>query len=406
MQGNTDQESSDNSASSELFSASASVLFEALLMQTQDQVYFKDRRSRFIKCSDKMAKKFNVDSVRDLYGKTDFDFFTHEHAQQAYDDEQQLMQRNEKLINKVEKETWPDGSISWVNSTKIPLYLGSGKLVGLMGISRDITDEVEARLALEESREQLKRKNDIMETDFENARLVQRKLIPGPIPDMPFAEVAVLSRSMTEVGGDVVTFPNTRENQFSFLLGDVSGHGVSAGLFTILVKHLADFYMPDDLEHPEVALMKLDEHLKGLIPAGFVATMVGNVAPGPDGGAVLNMANAGQPPALMHRKSSGRAEIIDVTSENVIGLGICTNLEAKEIRVERGDTLLFFTDAANECRSPAGEELGMEGFRVMFEACAEKPLNALMKELEERLEAFAEGDYPQDDATFLLIRIK
>ena len=78
----------------ELFSASASMLFDALLQQTEDQVYFKDRESRFIKVSDIMPAKFGLKSPEDLIGKTDFDLFSQEHAQQAYDDEQRLIRDN------------------------------------------------------------------------------------------------------------------------------------------------------------------------------------------------------------------------------------------------------------------------------------------------------------------------
>jgi phosphoserine phosphatase RsbU/P len=123
-----------------LLSASASLLFDALLEQTQDQVYFKDRQSRFIRVSDVMPAKFGLKTADDLIGKTDFDFFTEEHARQAFEDEQRLVRENKKLINVTEKETWPDGSVTWATSTKVPLYLGSGEPVGIMGITRDITE--------------------------------------------------------------------------------------------------------------------------------------------------------------------------------------------------------------------------------------------------------------------------
>ena len=137
-------ESSQNEEA-ELVNASASILFDALLNQTQDQVYFKDRQSRFVRVSDVMPQKFGLTSVDELIGKTDFDLFSKEHAQESYDDEQRLMRDDEKLINITEKETWSDGRITWATSTKIPLYLESGNVVGIMGITRDITDQVNAQ---------------------------------------------------------------------------------------------------------------------------------------------------------------------------------------------------------------------------------------------------------------------
>ena len=73
-------------------------------------------------------------------GKTDFDFFTDTHAVQARQDEVQLMESGEAVIRLEEQETWPDGHVTWVETTKLPLRNDQGELVGTFGISRDITD--------------------------------------------------------------------------------------------------------------------------------------------------------------------------------------------------------------------------------------------------------------------------
>ena len=75
---------------------------------------------------------------------------TAEHAQAALDDERQVMQTGQPIIGKVEKETLPDGSITWALTSKMPLKDKQGKIIGNFGISRDITalkkieDELEA----------------------------------------------------------------------------------------------------------------------------------------------------------------------------------------------------------------------------------------------------------------------
>lgn len=397
---------SSNSEDGELVNASASILFDALLNQTQDQVYFKDRQSRFVRASEVVPKKFGLQSVDELIGKTDFDFFSKEHAQESFDDEQRLMRDNEKLINITEKETWPDGSITWATSTKIPLYLESGNVVGIMGITRDITAQVNAQRELEENRELLKRKNEIMETDFNNARRIQMRIIPGRIPQLPFAELAVLNLSMTEVNGDVIAFPTIDDKHLSFLLGDVSGHGISAGLFTILIKHLADFYMPDDFDRLDHALLTLDQHLQGLIPAGFVATLLGSVVPKADNRVLLTLANAGQPSALWFRNDTSKVEIVELPSENVIGLGICTQVECRSFDLGPGDCFLFLSDGAIECRDRDENELGLDGLIAPFEACARLPIDDIIARMRTCLEDYCKGEFPQDDTSMIALRIK
>ncbi len=391
---------------SELLNASDRMLFDALLHQTQDQVYFKDRQSRFVRASDVVAQKFGLDSVDELMGRTDFDFFTKEHAQQSYDDEQRLMNNDEKLVNITEKETWPDGSVTWATSTKIPLHLASGNVVGMMGITRDVTEQINAQIELEEKRDLLRAKNEVMQTDFDNARRIQRRLIPGDLPSLPFVEVAATSTSLTEVSGDLITFPTATDDRLSFLLGDVSGHGVSAGLFTILIKHLADFYFPDSYDRLDKALLILDEHLTGLIPSGFVASLAGSLTATEPGRCTLTLANAGQPSAFWFHSASGQAEIVPLPSENVIGLGICGEVDCQTFELEPGDCFLFVSDGAIECRDPDDEELGLEGLKSAFEKHSRSDVSKILEQLQAFLKEYSQGDFPQDDTSLLAIKTR
>jgi PAS domain S-box-containing protein len=119
-------------------------LFTDLITTIPDHIYFKDRKSRFVRINDAMAKRFGMRSPDEAVGKTDFDVFSEEHARQAYEDEQRVMSTGDPLIGHVEKETWPDGHVNWVSTTKVPLRDADGKITGLVGISRDITEHKKA----------------------------------------------------------------------------------------------------------------------------------------------------------------------------------------------------------------------------------------------------------------------
>ncbi|MFT3867358.1 MAG: PAS domain S-box protein [Nibricoccus sp.] len=114
-------------------------MLHALLETTQNSIYFKDVASRFLRVSRAQATKFGLPDPRDCIGKTDFDYFTVEHAAPAFQDEQRVIRTGQPVIDLEEKETFSDGSMVWVSTTKLPFYNRAGKLVGTYGISRDIT---------------------------------------------------------------------------------------------------------------------------------------------------------------------------------------------------------------------------------------------------------------------------
>jgi diguanylate cyclase (GGDEF)-like protein/PAS domain S-box-containing protein len=111
-----------------------------------DSVYFKDIDSRFIRITNSMARYYGLQSPALAIGKSDADIFSAEHAAQALADEQEIMRTRHPMIAKEEKETWPDGRETWVVTTKLPLMDGKGKVVGIMGISHDITDQKRVEL--------------------------------------------------------------------------------------------------------------------------------------------------------------------------------------------------------------------------------------------------------------------
>jgi len=113
-------------------------LMDAIMNNFPDHIYFKDRESRFIRVNKAQAQFLGLDDTAEVIGKTDFDFFTKEHAQQAFDDEQTII-RSGQLLTKEEKETHPDGPDTWVSTIKLPLRDKEGNIIGTFGISRDIT---------------------------------------------------------------------------------------------------------------------------------------------------------------------------------------------------------------------------------------------------------------------------
>jgi PAS domain S-box-containing protein len=136
-------------------------LLHALMDNTPDAIYFKDADSRFVKVNKAQAQVLvgNHD-FDEIIGKTDFDFFAADHAQDAYQDEQKIVRSGQPLSDKLEKIQRADGQTRWVSTTKIPLIGKDGQIAGTIGITRDITERKRAEEQLQLYAAEMERINE------------------------------------------------------------------------------------------------------------------------------------------------------------------------------------------------------------------------------------------------------
>jgi phosphoserine phosphatase RsbU/P len=370
--------------------------------QTADRIYIKDRESRFVAVSQALADMHGMKDRHELEGMTDFDLFSIEHAQQAFNDEQEIIRTGKPLINLIEKETWEDGSISWVSSSKVPLHLQSGKLVGIMGISRDVTSEKHAQEQLAESEHRLREQNEIMRSDYESAKKVQSVMIPGRVPHMKDVTIAYLWKPMTSVGGDMISFPRNPSNCLLFFMGDVCGHGVTAAFYTVLLKYLTAHRAEVYNDNPQEFLNAVNEEVTGRINKGFITGLAGHFGPRQsDGSRKLIVSHAGHRQVLVYRKATETIELIELPIGTVMGFPGVGAANPKAIEVHPGDRFYAFTDGIVEASDPNEEEFGMQRVIETFTKHSSAPLQHTLDTIYQTVAEFTQIPYQQDDITIL-----
>ncbi len=190
------------------------VLFLNLLATPHDIVYFKDADGRYLRLSRGAADALRAHNAG-LLGTSDADHYAPEHAALAAAQEQGVMRTGEAL-HVDEQQVWPDGSTTWVSTTKLPLRDAEGRVFGTYGISRDITGRVEAERRAHEAFEQLAAAKLALELAEAEARTLidlspdsivrfdrrgryvslnraAQRLIAGPVED-------VIGRTLREMG--------------------------------------------------------------------------------------------------------------------------------------------------------------------------------------------------------------
>jgi PAS domain S-box-containing protein len=115
-------------------------LLHALMDHLPDTVYFKDLQSRFTRINRAQARMLGVANPQDAIGRTDADFFNPELAHLGLTEEQELLRSGRPITDRIEYNPTPSGQPRWLSATKVPLTDAEGRIIGLVGVSRDVTE--------------------------------------------------------------------------------------------------------------------------------------------------------------------------------------------------------------------------------------------------------------------------
>lgn len=121
-------------------------LLRSIIDNIPDPIYTKDLEYKKTLANKADLANMGCEKEEDALGKTDFDFFDAESAKSFYEDDKKIIELNQSVLNKEESFTDKNGKRNWLLTSKIPLKDNAGKIVGLLGIGRNITNRKKSEM--------------------------------------------------------------------------------------------------------------------------------------------------------------------------------------------------------------------------------------------------------------------
>ena len=123
------------------------------------RVFWKDLDSKYLGCNQLFAQDANLEDQSDIIGKSDYDFPWSEHADSYTNDDKLIMKTKQSKLNFEEMQPLPDGSVSWLETSKIPLTDTNGQVFGILGTYENITKRKLAEAELIAAKDEADRAN-------------------------------------------------------------------------------------------------------------------------------------------------------------------------------------------------------------------------------------------------------
>jgi sigma-B regulation protein RsbU (phosphoserine phosphatase) len=255
-------------------------------------------------------------------------------------------------------------------------------------LAREITDARAAR-----------RRDHRQQRELEDARLIQRGLLPTSVPQVPGTGVSVAWQPAEGVGGDcfdALAFGSA----LGVSIADIAGKGLPAALLMSNLQAAVRAFA-QDAASPSAICTSVNRLLcRNMVSGRFATFCYARIEP--EAGRLV-YSNAGHNPPLLVRPDGTTG----LLSEGGMVLGVFADSPYKEsaLAIGHGDRLVFYTDGITEARDAAGEEYGDERLRAVALQCRASTAETIKESLLSDVNAFTGGRF-EDDATLIVVAVE
>lgn len=235
--------------------------------------------------------------------------------------------------------------------------------------------------------------------ELAEGRAIQRALLPRTTPSIRGFEIWLDTTPANDVGGDIVDVLQVDDGRFFLFLGDVAGKGLGAALLAARLQATFRALAPDaDTLSALGGQLNRIFHRDG--PANRFATLV--ALAGRPGDPTLRVLNAGHPPPLLVRGGS-----VTPLQNGGLALGITGSARYGEqtVTLERGDTLVVYSDGVTEAMNAAGDFFDAARLASALMAARGRRPAETGRAIEDAVRSFENGERPHDDLSLILLSV-
>ncbi|MBL1214575.1 MAG: SpoIIE family protein phosphatase [Ignavibacteriae bacterium] len=292
-------------------------------------------------------------------------------------------------------------SLQFLPFTQGMLYVGSAAKLTEEEIetAQKLAESFGVAYARYEDFQKLEAANKRKSSELEEARQLQLAMLPKKLPQLPNLDIAVYMQTATEVGGDYYDFYVGEKGGLTAVIGDATGHGMKAGTIVTITKSLFNSSANDDsILNTFSKISKVIKEMK--FRQLSMCLMMLKIKDD-----FLRICSAAMPPALIYRKKKNTVEEIELKG---MPLGAIENFpyQIEESKIAGGDTILLMSDGLPELHSSSNKMYGYDRIMNEFHTVGNRSPEEIIDHLKKSAAEWINGNDPDDDITFVVIKVK
>ncbi len=328
-----------------------------------------------------------------------------------------------ELINKSAKQLLNIGDIRNINSIKkeknylkslleslevgrektTKFYVGTKERnISVFASKFKLRNQLYTLVTFKDLEDELEKKR--LENELDIAQDIQSSLLPKKLPELKDYEISVLFKPAKRVGGDFYDFFELDNNRIGIIIGDVSGKGLGAAIYTTLIKGIFQTLAYESSSTVEL-FTKANLLIYNMLDKKSFITAIYAVLDTSSN--TLTYSRAGHEPVIIYEFGKSQFKYF---KNKGLGLGLdngdmlANNLEELVVNIKVKDTVILYTDGLVDMNNSSGQDDAMNNFKSIVENNYEKSTSLILKEFEKHINQYTEMYEQFDDITVIAVR--